>query len=98
MMNAARPVRAAASARVSRYGLRLPQEPLGQGGGGGDLEVQHLHRHVAVQGVVPGPEHGGEPALPQQRADGKFLSLFSQRLLKALLEGGEVQGHGGRKT
>ncbi len=60
---------------------RLAQEPLRKGAGRSDLQVQDLHRDIPVESVVASPEHGREATLPEQRTDGKFLPLGSQRRL-----------------
>ncbi len=74
-------------------GLRFAQKALGDGRGGGELDVEDLDRDIAIQGVVAGAEDGCKAPLTQQRANSKFLS---ERLLQALLEGFEVHGGGKR--
>ena len=73
--------------------LRFEHEPLGERGVRRAIEVQDFDRHVAAQGRLAAAEHGGEPALPEQRPDGKFVS---DGALEALLQNRDV--HGGRET
>ena len=74
-------------------GLRFAEKPLGERGGGREVEIEDLHRDVAVQCRVAHAEDGREAALPEERPDGKFLT---QGLLQAFLESCEI--HGGRES
>jgi hypothetical protein len=78
-----------------RHGARLTHEPLGELRGGGQSEIQHLHRDLAAHGFVAHAEHRGEATFAQQCADSK---LVSESLLQAGTEAREIQRHGGRKT
>jgi len=58
-----------------------------------ELDVEDLHRDVAVERRIADAKHGCEAPLSQQGPHGKFRA---QRLLQALLEGFKV--HGGAKS
>jgi len=73
--------------------LRFAEKPLGERGGGREVQIEDLYGDVAVQCRVAYAKHGREATLPEERPDGKFLT---QRLLQALLESCEI--HGGRES
>ena len=77
----------------TRHGLRLAHEALRYDALRRELDVQDLHRHVAIQHIVARAKHRGEAPLTQQRADGKFLP---EHLLQALPEAFEI--HGGARS
>ena len=73
--------------------LRLAHEPLGEVRVGGAVQVQDLDGDVAAERFLAATEHRGEPTLPEQRPDGKFVS---DGALEALLQNRDV--HGERET
>jgi len=73
-------------------GAGLAHESLGEGGRGGLPQVEHLHRDVAVLGLVPHAEDRGEAPLSEQIAHGKFLA---DGFLEAASQRGDIERHGG---
>ena len=56
----------------ARDGLCFVHEALGGRRGRRELDIEHLHRDVAIQHVIARAKHGGEAPLTQQRANRKF--------------------------